>query len=41
MLDYLRKVFSNDQTSTIPTEVNSYSNQKNRKVEIAACALIY
>ncbi len=39
MLDYLRKVFSNDQTSTIQTEVNSYSNQKNRKVEIAACAL--
>jgi uncharacterized tellurite resistance protein B-like protein len=39
MLEYLRKIFSNDPASTIQSEVNSHSNQRNKKVEIAACAL--
>ncbi len=39
MFEYLRKLFSNDQTSVIQNVSGSPSNQKNKKVEVAACAL--
>lgn len=39
MLEYLRKLFSDDQTSVIQNVSGSSSNQKNKKVEVAACAL--
>lgn len=39
MFEYLRKLFSNDQTSVIQNVSGSSSNQKNKKVEVAACAL--
>lgn len=39
MLEYLRKLFSDDQTSVIQNVSGSPSNQKNKKVEVAACAL--
>jgi uncharacterized tellurite resistance protein B-like protein len=39
MLDYLRKVFTESQPETIQNSVNSSAERKNKKVEIAACAL--
>lgn len=39
MFEYLRKLFSDDQTSVIQNVSGSSSNQKNKKVEVAACAL--
>ena len=39
MLDYLRKIFSDNQTSINHSPVNSSSKSKNQKIEIAACAL--
>lgn len=39
MLDYLRKVFSDNQPETIQSTVNSSAERKNNKVEVAACAL--
>lgn len=39
MLEYLRKIFSDNQTETAQSSVNSPDDRKNKKVEIAACAL--
>jgi uncharacterized tellurite resistance protein B-like protein len=39
MLEYLRKIFSDNQHASIQNTADSSSNQKNKKVEIAACAL--
>lgn len=39
MLEYLRKMFSDNQSLTNPSIVNSSSDQKNKKIEVAACAL--
>ena len=39
MLDYLRKIFSDNQTSLNHSPVSSASENKNQKIEIAACAL--
>jgi uncharacterized tellurite resistance protein B-like protein len=39
MLEYLRKMFSDNQSSTSPGIVNSSSDRKNKKIEVAACAL--
>ncbi|HEX9251831.1 MAG TPA: TerB family tellurite resistance protein [Ignavibacteriaceae bacterium] len=39
MLEYLRKIFSDNQPASIQNKVDSSLNQKNKKVEIAACAL--
>lgn len=39
MLEYLRKIFSDNQPSSIQSTTDSSSNQKSKKVEIAACAL--
>lgn len=39
MFEYLRKIFADNQTSINQSPVNSYSESKNQKIEIAACAL--
>ena len=39
MLEYLRKIFSDNQPAASPSVVNSSSDRKNKKIEIAACAL--
>ena len=39
MLEYLRKIFSDNQTAINQSPVNSSSESKNQKIEIAACAL--
>ena len=39
MLGYLKKIFSDDNPSTNKNEVDSASDRKNKKIEIAACAL--
>jgi uncharacterized tellurite resistance protein B-like protein len=39
MLEYLRKIFSDNQTSINQSPVSSSSVSKNQKIEIAACAL--
>lgn len=39
MFEYLRKLFSDDHTLVIQNVSGSSSNQKNKKVEVAACAL--
>ena len=39
MLEYLRKIFSDNQPASIQNKVDSSLNQKNKKVAIAACAL--
>jgi uncharacterized tellurite resistance protein B-like protein len=39
MLEYLRKIFADNQTSINQNPINSTSGSKNQKIEIAACAL--
>jgi uncharacterized tellurite resistance protein B-like protein len=39
MLEYLRKIFADNQTSMNQGTLNSSSESKNQKIEIAACAL--
>lgn len=39
MLEYLRKIFSDNKLSTGQSTINLSSDGRNRKVEIAACAL--
>jgi len=39
MLEYLRKIFADNQTSINQNAVDSSSGNKNQKIEIAACAL--
>ncbi|RPI62113.1 MAG: TerB family tellurite resistance protein [Ignavibacteriales bacterium] len=39
MFEYLRKIFADNQTSINQSPVNSSSESKNQKIEIAACAL--
>ncbi|MFZ1520379.1 MAG: TerB family tellurite resistance protein [Ignavibacteriaceae bacterium] len=39
MLDYLRKVFSDNQSNTIRSTEKSSIERSNKKIEIAACAL--
>ncbi len=39
MLDYLRKVFSDNQLNTIKSTEKSSIERSNKKIEIAACAL--
>jgi uncharacterized tellurite resistance protein B-like protein len=39
MLDYLRKIFSENQPVTVKSTNTSPAERKNRKVEVAACAL--
>lgn len=39
MLDYLRKVFSDNQPVIVQSAANSTGERKNKKIEIAACAL--
>ena len=39
MLEYLRKIFADNQTSMNQSTLNSSSESKNQKIEIAACAL--
>jgi uncharacterized tellurite resistance protein B-like protein len=39
MLEYLRKIFSENKPSTEQSTINLSSDGRNRKVEIAACAL--
>jgi uncharacterized tellurite resistance protein B-like protein len=39
MLDYLRKIFLDDQTVSVQSSVNTRTEIKNKKIEIAACAL--
>jgi uncharacterized tellurite resistance protein B-like protein len=39
MFEYLRKIFADNQTPINQSPVNSSSESKNQKIEIAACAL--
>jgi uncharacterized tellurite resistance protein B-like protein len=39
MLEYLRKIFADNQTAINQNPVNSSSERRNQKIEIAACAL--
>ena len=39
MLDYLRKIFTDDQPVTVQSTGTSSAEKKNKKVEVAACAL--
>jgi len=39
MLDYLRKIFADNQTLINVSPLSSSSESKNKKIEIAACAL--
>ena len=39
MLDYLRKIFTDDQSVTVQSTGTSSAERKNKKVEVAACAL--
>jgi uncharacterized tellurite resistance protein B-like protein len=39
MLDYLRKIFSDSQPISVQSSVNLSAERKNKKIEIAACAL--
>jgi len=39
MFEYLRKIFTDNQTPINQSPVNSSSESKNQKIEIAACAL--
>ena len=39
MLEYLRKIFADNQTSINQNQINSTSGKKKKKIEIAACAL--
>ena len=39
MFEYLRKIFADNQTPINQSPINSSSESKNQKIEIAACAL--
>ena len=39
MFEYLKKIFDDNQTTINQSQVNSTSEGKNQKIEIAACAL--
>jgi len=39
MLDYLRRVFSENQSNTVQSDSNAPVKGSNKKIEIAACAL--
>lgn len=39
MLDYLRRVFSENQSDTVQSDSNTNVNGRSKKIEIAACAL--
>ncbi len=39
MLEYLRKIFADNQTAINQNPVNSSSERRNQKIDIAACAL--
>lgn len=39
MLDYLRRVFSENQSNTVQSDSNENEKKSSKKIEIAACAL--
>lgn len=39
MLDYLRRVFSENQSDTVQSDSNTNVNGRSKKIEISACAL--